>query len=139
MRIHSDTLTDADLYRAAEEARVTLVDMTRKGSRQRDHAFNVVLRGESNRAPNFGNGSPMGHGKRAATWDQWGVFLAALFDLDPDMLTPYYRNAEDFHYQTSHRFAGGWPTDAHGDHTFEWIAPRVFGCTKCSAVKRGPE
>ena len=151
MQIHSDTLTFADLWRAARIARVDMVKCDRSGSRSRDHKYNVNLEGESRRAPNQRG---MSYGAKAATWDQWGVFLAVLFDIDPNMVcgpsekNAYYNGRDDFHHKTADRFRsigggwdevttgeGYWPADAHGDHTFKFNGvARVQQCTKCSAV-----
>lgn len=136
MRIHTDRLNTTHLWEAARIARVEM-DLTSHGSRKRDRAYNVTLRGESRRRPNSGKG---GAGDDyAATWDQWGVFLAVLFATDPDMVTPYYADAEEFHHRTLDRFASVdyWPADAHGDHTFRFAGtPREQSCTKCTAVQR---
>lgn len=149
MRIHSDTLTNRDLANAATIARVSFDKWEDKGSRKRDHAFEVTLTGESRRRPNSGNvGASDAY---AATWDQWGVFLAVLFSIDPAMVTPYYKDATEFHYRTRDRFlprstrevvdnkivVTHWPADAHGDHTFRFDGtPFEQSCTKCSAVQR---
>ena len=104
MRIHTSTLTTADIYNAARHARVDVVDLTEHGSRSHDHAFNVKLEGESRRRPNggaSGKGYATGY---AATWDQWGVFLAILFDVDPTLVTPYYADRQAFHRHTDGRF-----------------------------------
>lgn len=152
MKIHSDVLTYADLLDAVKIARVDFGRCDEKGSRSRARGFDVTLTGESRRRPN-----DQGKGDRdayAATWDQWGVFLAALFDRDPKMVTPYYEDAKDFAIKTDVRFgraltiqttAGtatifqsfGWPSDAHGDHTFRFDGvPGEQSCSKCSAVRR---
>lgn len=142
MRIHSDILTRRDLLNAATEARVYMETFTEHGSRSRERAFNVLLRGESNRRPNCGTTGAADD--YAATWDQWGVFLAFLFYIDPNMKTPYYDDRDDFNFRTNVRFTkigGGWheiwPADYHGDHTFRWQGvPSEQSCTKCSAVQR---
>lgn len=145
MRIHTNA-SETIVRRAAIKAGVEL-RMTVHKSRTHDHGFEVSLRGASRRRPNFYNGD----GSYAATWDQWGVFLAAIFDAD--VLTrcgsgkrPTYADAEDFHRKTFGRFitdarvypdAGlvlTTPTDMHGDHTFKFAGvPYVQKCTKCSA------
>lgn len=147
MRIHSDTLRVSDLNEAARIARVDM-EFTTHGSRKRDHAFNVNLIGESRRRPNGGNRGANSDAY-AATWDQWGVFIAALFDVDPNASMTYYDGSDDFHYRTAHRFnpdgndrsaddrSGYWPADAHGDHRFKYDGiPYEQSCTKCSAVRR---
>lgn len=104
MRIHTDHLTTSDIYTAARHARVDVVVLTEHGSRSRDHAFNVKLEGESRRRPN-GGASGKGYASGyAATWDQWGVFLAILFDIDPAMVTPYDASREAFLARTAERF-----------------------------------
>lgn len=106
MRIHSDTLTTSDIYTAARHARVDVVKLTEHGSHKRDHAFDVKLEGESRRRPN-GGASGKGYASGyAATWDQWGVFLGILFDIDPAMVTPYDANRHAFRVRTSQRFDG---------------------------------
>lgn len=132
MRIHTDTLTTSDLWQAA---RIAWVDMevTTHGSRSRDHAFNVTLRGNSKRRPNTGkNGAA---NEFAATWDQWGVFLAELFDRDNGMTAGQYSDADKFHRMTAGRFEVGWPEDTHGDHRFAYAGvPATQKCGKCSAT-----
>ena len=149
MRIHADNLTMLQVYAAAKVARAEL-EITFHGSRKRDHAFEVKLTGESRRRPNFHDGSDV----YAATWDQWGVFLAELFAADSTLTTQYYVDAEAYANATADRFgapevkmgadgyysefeAYGWPEDAHGDHRFEFQGtPGSTSCTKCSAVRR---
>jgi hypothetical protein len=106
MRIHSDTLTSLDLF---EAARISRTELTYEfhGSRSRTRSVDVHLTGESKRRPND-RGRHLSH-EYAATWDQWGVFLAVLFDRDPDMLCgtakrPAYADRADFHFKTSDRF-----------------------------------
>ncbi len=137
MRIHSDTLRVSDLNEAARIARVDM-EFTTHGSRKRDHAFNVNLTGESRRRPNGGNRGANSDAY-AATWDQWGVFIAALFDVGPNASMTYYDGEQDFNYRTASRFTGVgfWPADAHGDHRFKYDGiPYEQSCTKCSAVQR---
>lgn len=122
MRIHTDHLTMTDIYSAALVARVS-ADVTRHGSKSRARAFNILLTGESKRRPNAGTGADRKEGLFAATWDQWGVFLAVLFEADNEravlttslgdterlMVTPYYATAEAFAAATGDRF--GAPED----------------------------
>ena len=136
MRFHvSKSVTIADVREAGRKAGAHFDTLTEHGSRKSGHAFEVKLLGSSNRRP---NGGAYGAGNDyAATWDQWGVFIGALYDLDPSMSSYAYDDAEDFHAKTGDRFRDGWPTDAHGDHTFRYEG--VSGeqkCRKCSAVQR---
>lgn len=109
MRIHTDHLTTADIYRAARHARVDVVDLTEHKSQSRDHSFNVKLEGESRRRPNGGSSGKGYASGYAATWDQWGVFFAILFDIDPAMICgtakrPTYADRSDYQRKTNERF-----------------------------------
>jgi len=159
MRIHTNDLTTfGDIMVAANIARVH-VTVSGHGSRTHDRAYEVSLTGESRRNNQSNTG-------KAATWDQWGVFLSVLFDRDPQMVCgtvkrPTYADRYDFDLKTNGRFAGDrrtlagnrqtfdpgtlgaadyWPTDAHGDHKFEFEGVRFDGaiihrCTKCTAAQ----
>lgn len=148
MKIHVDNLTAASIRLAARKAGVSIVNLTEHGSRKATRAFNVNLEGDSNRRPNrqgARDNMPGGTGF-AATWDQWGVFLSVLFDIDPLVSTPYDTSASAFHVRTADRFNpdnpdnranpdGFWPADAHGDHRFEYVGrPRQQSCKHCTAT-----
>lgn len=139
MRIHSDILTTLDIYDAVNGLPGVYVDVTEHGSRTHAAAFEVSLEG---------NGYAKNTGKygadsyvNGATWDEWGVFLARLFELDPNARCgsakyPTYRDGHDFHAQTGDRFAElELPADTHRQHNFQSFAPGQTKCTKCSAVK----
>jgi hypothetical protein len=136
MRIHTDATRTA-LLRAAAVAQVDMVRCDEHASRTHARAFEVSLRGDSKRRPNFYNGD----GSYAATWDQWGIFLAEVFTADREtrcggLKRPTYRDAEDFDAKTRYRFDGhgATPDDMHGDHTFRYSGTAgVQSCTKCSA------
>lgn len=133
MRIH--THSHGTIQLAAMDAGVDLVKCEEHGSRKSTRAFEIKLEGASKRRSNGGS-SGAGSGY-AATWDQWGVFLAAIFAVDPDASCWAYKNSADFDYQTGMRFENGWPKDSHGDHTWRFAGvPREQACTKCSAVRR---
>ena len=136
MRIHSDILTESDVYSAGKAAGALFDTLDETGSRSRARAFTVKLRGASNRRPNFYNGD----GSFAATWDQWGVFLGILFDKDPNMTIPHtYADADEFSYRTNGRFddVDNMPTDLSHDHRFKFAGvPFSQECTKCGAITR---
>jgi hypothetical protein len=95
-------VTDADLYVAAVKAGVDLQRQTRHGSRSRDRAYDVILSGSS---PYWANSGGYGaDGFKAATWDEWGWFLAHLFEVDPSVRTRDYADASNFHRKTHNRF-----------------------------------
>lgn len=111
MRIHTDTITHLDIYDAARAAG-SAVDFTAEEHASRTHAraYEVKLTGSSPRRPNTGRrGADWGTDEHAATWDEWGLFLAHLYDVDPDARAggakiPVYRNASDFYVKTGDRF-----------------------------------
>jgi hypothetical protein len=103
MRIFSDTLTTNDLYEALPAG--VLANITTKGGRNRRHSFEVTLyvleKDELHRR--YGNSG--GYGSRddvAATWDEWGLWIEKLFDLDPDALIGHYESYSHFLDQTDH-------------------------------------
>lgn len=141
MRIHSDTLTPADVYAAARAAGPGVgVTVTRHGSRSRSHALDVKLTGTSSRRPNSGNGgrfrdddpgAPYAH---AATWDEWGMFLARLFDVDPAARCWAYPGGRvDFDAVTRGRFDTLTPDEQHRLHRWDFDrGARVLTCA-CGA------
>lgn len=141
MKIHSDKITAAHMYDAAHKAGVDFERMDQKGSRSKARAFDFLLTGSSNRRPNSGHRGATGD-VYAATWDEWGMFLAYLFDVDPDAKATYYDNAEDFHWQTAARFHALIPSQQCRDHNWKFQGRAatgsyaVYECPKCEAIKR---
>lgn len=135
MRIHSDILTSLDISAAERAAGMTGVDatVTAHGSRKRDHAFNVLLTGTSSRRPNNGRYGADSNAF-AATWDEWGMFLAALYAVDPNMDATYYADAADFHRQTGDRFLTLKAADQCRNHNWGFvISLSGHECSKCAA------
>jgi hypothetical protein len=106
MRIHTDLLVEADLD-GAVPAGLT-VEHERKGSRKRTRAYDVRLGsptkepGDGRRRPNSGQfGAGAGW---AATYDEWGAFIATLYDYDPDALIGPYQGEQHFHETTHGRY-----------------------------------
>jgi len=107
MRIHTNQPRSA-LY-AALPGGVDLDGASMHGSRKRPHAFEVSLvvwdGGKGTAHPRRRNFS-YGHGKEgyAATYDEWGYWLAALYELDPEMIAGPYKSRDDFHAQTNNDY-----------------------------------
>jgi hypothetical protein len=110
MKLHTDNILSGDLYAAAREAGVMIESTARVGSRSHDHGFEIYLSGSSSRMSN-------GRDHKAATWDEWGVFMAALYRLDTNAMWGSkawgYEGQSDFNMQTQYRFTEGMPTDTH--------------------------
>ena len=56
------------------------------------------------RHPNPGTGGRDHDGHLAASWTEWGWFLARVFAKDPEARAGQYRGVEDFNEQTRYRF-----------------------------------
>jgi hypothetical protein len=138
MKIHSDTLTHADVYRATTAAGmhgVRVEGLTYHGSRSRDHAFNVSLRGNSTRRPNPGTGSrTVYEDEYAATWDEWGMFIEALYTLDPNALVGQYGPRHVFDEATAGRFDDLTADQACPGHRWVFGGPMISRCSKCDAT-----
>lgn len=138
MRIHSDIITTDDIAKAAVKADMYLETFGKGGSRSRKNAFTVLASGNSTR-------NAMSNEFKAATWDQWGVFLGILFDIDPDMHTGKnsYADKYDFDFKTCDRFINETARNkidvksSHG-HRWDYLAPFTFNCKGkgCSAHHR---
>lgn len=114
MKVWSKTLTTADLFTAAVRVNAEFPGCAvylehdvelHEGPRTRrfDH---VHLRSRFGRHyPNSGtSGAQSWEGQVAASWAEWGWFLARVFEVDPDARCGDYRSADDFHAQTGERF-----------------------------------
>jgi hypothetical protein len=108
MRIHSDVLGSDDLQAALAEIPYGGVYLqcrpTRHGSRSRDHAYEAKLRGYGARHTRRPNSGTYGaDDEYAATYDDWGYWLAELFSRDPNAICGPYKGAADFQRQTAAR------------------------------------
>ena len=113
MRIHTDKLATADLLAAAGKAFVQFERLDVKGSRSHHHAFDVLLSGSSPRRAQRND-------FYAATWDEWGIFLAEVFSRDPGARADRYADAESFHRITGDRFRSLTHAQQHRSHRWEW-------------------
>jgi hypothetical protein len=119
MRIHTcGAITEDDIRHAAARAAVTFETLTQHGSRKQHTAYNVKLLGSSPYRPNSGHRGADGDA-HAATWDEWGIFLAWLYSLDPFMATPYDQSADHFHWRTDRRFVYLHRVEQHRRHKWE--------------------
>ena len=145
MRLHTD-LTAAEVRHLTPQAKAAvLIDgMTEHRSRTgKARGLEVKLTGTSNRARNDGSG------EAAATWDEWGIFLAALYEADPGMIVggslerAIYRDGDDFHWKTGDRYRTLTGADQHRQHrwTREWDNRRrdrmVMVCSCGAELRRG--
>lgn len=136
MRIHTNVLTVSDVYRATKGLPGVLVTASQHGSRTHERAIEVSLEGNGYRKNTGKHGASDEFG---ATWDEWGVFIAALYEVDPQAVFgtvkyPVYPNAYEFHGMYQDRFADGLPEDTHKRHSWEMMNRLDQRCKKCSAV-----
>lgn len=123
MRIHTSA-SEMQFQQAARKAGVSFARFGRHGSRSRSHAFDVILEGSSGRRGNGGD-------HEAATWDEWGIFLAEVFRADPDAKCWAYDGAEHFRWVTGARFDTLTRAEQHARH--KWI-PQGCAATGAYAV-----
>lgn len=141
MRVYTNVLTSRDIYAATAAAGMhgVYADVSEHGSRTHERAFEVTL---------SGNGTARNSGRygadsreQAATWDEWGMFFAALYEVDPDAVWgsvkhPTYKDSEHFHDVTGDRFRTLRWKDQHKRHIWDITVPRVQQCRKCTAMRR---
>lgn len=125
MKIHSDTLTLSDIrnavpngcYLAAFDHKDDYTSIGEEGSRKRSRGYVVRLSGSSKynmqRLPD-----------KAATWDEWGIFIAALFAADPNAICGWYSSRDDFIEKTcdEHNRIKTYRRDLLPTHSAPWLA-----------------
>lgn len=80
----------------------------RRGSHSRLYSMDVHLgsntkvAGDKRRAPNA-NGTDK-YARYAATWKEWGWFLANVFETEHNAIAGQYRGRADFHAKTRYQF-----------------------------------
>ena len=137
MRLHTNKLTITDIYRAADTAGVELLRDSEHGSRSHERAFDVILSGSGRTGGQWGNSGNAGAAPhKAATWDEWGVFLGELFGKDHTIKCWAYANAADFHAQTGNRFRVFLPVAQRcAQHRWEYVSAGYSKCRKgCGAT-----
>lgn len=138
MRIHTAVGEAAPLHRFAREVGVTFARLDHKRSRSRAHGWDLILAGSGGRGMGYGN---QREDYQAATWDEWGDFLARLYRLDPTAKAGPYVCADHFTWATGGRY-GGEAYTRHARH--RWThnggesVTRVYFVSecRCGAVRR---
>jgi hypothetical protein len=127
MRIHTSACINH--FRAAARcAGVSFERLEHHGSRSDLQAFDVVLNGS-------GRNHPWGRDYQAATWDEWGMFLAEVFNYDPNAKAGNaYIGRSDFRDKTCNRFDTLTPRHQHRNHRWSHGTPRYQSCA-CGAER----
>lgn len=164
MRIHSNVIGYTQQIRnalAAEKAagriasHVTFKTLAPHRSHSREFAYEVQLeaaqRDNGRRAGNSGSYGAMRpeYDGYAATYDEWGWLLAALYRIDPAILvgmpsSPYYRDREDFNHKTGltydpwawFAYVNEWPTFADSRDPYPYITGRAVGTKRGYLIGR---
>jgi hypothetical protein len=130
MMIHTNLDRAVLIATARHIAGVRFERLDESGSRTHARKFDVILSGSSGRRAGWGADH------EAATWDEWGIFLNAIFALDPDARAAgYYEAREQFRWATGHRFDTLTPADQHRRHRWIVGVPYQQTCA-CGAIKR---
>lgn len=152
MRIHTSISQATDIYVALGSQKmagriaghVSFKKLEHHGSTIREHGWEIQLeaneRDRGRRAGNsgsYGAMQPEADGY-AATFDEWGWLLAALYDLDPNMVVgspknPVYASRVDFDDRTAWTYnpqmwlgyVNEWPSFADERDPFPWIGGRA--------------
>jgi hypothetical protein len=140
MRIHSDLLSVQDFADAARRAGVTVVgNLGIHRSQSRTQAFTFTLSGNGRNGGQWGN-----QPHKTATWDEWGIVFAHLFDVDPLAHTGKwpYQSGEHFDWATGGRFRTLTPASQHLRHKWNRaLGPSLTGSyyvseCDCGAIQR---
>jgi len=148
MRLHTNVLHESTIYDMVKgwgrnplpgKADITVGALTVHGSRTHARAFELQLAGNG-----ISGGAYGGLNFTTATWDEYGIILAKLFMIDPNMRVggaknPVYEDAGDFHQITCQRYRDLTPEKACLRHRWEWGWGGYACCKKCGAElqKRG--
>jgi hypothetical protein len=147
MKLHSNNITEQDIRDALKTEKesgriaptVTFKVLDPKGSRSHVRAFEVQLHSwdyvprDGRRRGNDGAYGAMQE-YWAATYDEWGFFLAALYRVDPNMVcgtvkNPVYADEYDYTWKTAETYTlGGLLAQLEqGEDPYPWVynSPKV--------------
>ena len=110
MIIRSNQISRQDVGNAAQAAGVNFIDTNALHDvgwfqpireftpKAYQYGYEVFLTGSSPYAA--AHQSRDGYGEKAATWDEWGVFIAFLYEIDPAARIGHYTGRENFRQVT---------------------------------------
>lgn len=119
MKLHSSKLTEEDIRRALRQAQangqiaddVFMVEFVASGSRSRARSWAIQLgaldKGSGPTKSRHYKNSGVGEINRsiwAASYDEWGWFIAQLFAVDPDATFGPYLGLDSFNAQTASKY-----------------------------------
>jgi hypothetical protein len=116
MKIHSDILTASKVYdvldtlkKDGEVVPTLFLDQWEDcGSRSKRNGIEIKVKSWQ-KLEGDGRRRPMYYwkdedGNWAATYDEWGIIIAALYNIDGDAKIGPYNNVEHFHERTQYKF-----------------------------------
>jgi hypothetical protein len=126
MKIHSDTLRITDIQTCVPNGCYLAVfdhksfgrtSCGYEGSRSREHGYVVRLSGS-------GKYTMRNIPDKAATWDEWGNFIAAVFERDPEAIVGWYKSREKFIEVTTNEYnrIAKYRRDLLPTHSAPWLA-----------------
>lgn len=119
MRLHSNILTESEVRDALDRAklrgnvdsRIDFSILDSRGSRSHKGAYEVKLewngekvKGDGRRWTNTGSRGADTHGNYAATYDEWGWFIAELFYKDEHATFGHYAGMDGFDAATRNKY-----------------------------------
>jgi hypothetical protein len=114
MKIYSDVLLTADFTTALPGSAFYFEHLRPlEKVRLRQRGWEVLM-GRAGSRRTFNSGQFGAEGQGAASWDEWGTFLAALYEKDPEMRAGPYKSRADFHRETSRKYVPWSPPVRHG-------------------------
>lgn len=127
MKIYSDILTRRDLYEALPAGmmieEITEIEKPRTRNIHTGEKFQrgwiLYCSGSSSRPAQHGFGNYSGY--NAATWDEYGIWMDALYQRDPEARISWYKTYEDFIQYTTH--ARNYYANEHSKNAREHRAP----------------
>src|SRR5690606_12983870 len=133
------------IYNAARALEGVRAETTRYGSRKRAAAIELGVSAEQRPGRRLTNSGYYGAGyDYAATWDEWGVIFAAIFEADANATCAAYEDGYDFHWQTDDRFIDGtMPEHRHDMHRWQYTgaagrAANSYAIYTCKGRKGDP-
>ena len=125
MKIHYNTLTDQQIWKAAIKAGVIIERFDKSGSATHSAKVDIILSGSGKRAG-------FGATHQSATWDEWGIFLNALFEADSSIMAGPYTSISMFDIVTQYRFQDLNKENQHKRHGWNPNYDCSFSC-ECGA------
>lgn len=131
MRIHT-RLDRATIEMAARYAGAGFIRLEPFRSRKASHGYDVILSGSGRTGGQYGAVDG-----RTATWDEWGIFLAALFRRDAETTAGPYLCAAHFEWSTNNRYDELAQERQHARHAWRIEGVSVGGAYRVSKCECG--